>query len=179
MSDDGYGGHKHREAERSGMKKIICAVTGAIYIVICFIVGAEVIEDKSLWFFCIIILSGIFFAVLLYPCLIFSEKKMNKKYAEADSMIFSTVIFKANGNFNTGKNVIHGSIYICEDRLYIVTFSKKIEISFILKKDILKLKCMLNNSSEVILKINEELLYIFQTSQASGLVMALRNNGWI
>lgn len=162
------------------MKKIICAVTGVIYIVICFIVGAEAIEDKSLWFYCFIILSGILFSLLLYPCLIFAERKMNKKYAEADSMIFSPVIFKANGNFNTGKNVIHGSIYICEDRIYIVTFNKnRTEVSFILKKDIVRLECEINNACEVILSINGELLYIFNTPHASQLAAALRRNGWM
>lgn len=159
------------------MKKFICAFAGTIYIIIGLTVGAAaVIEDKSIWYFCLIILSGILFAILLYPCLMFSEKKMNKKYAEADSMICSPVIFKANGNFHTGRRVLHGSIYICEDRLYIVTFNKNnIGVFSILKKDIVRLECKINNVCEVILSVNGEVLYVFQTSQASRLVTALKN----
>ena len=159
------------------MKKFICAFVGTIYIIIGLTVGAAaVIEDKSIWYFCLIILSGILFAILLYPCLMFSEKKMNKKYAEADSMICSPVIFKANGNFHTGKRILHGSIYICEDRLYIVTFNKnRIGVFSILKKDIVRLECKINNVCEVLLGVNGEVLYVFQTSQASRLVTALKN----
>lgn len=162
------------------MKKFICALSGVIYTIIGLIVGAAVIEDKSFWYFCLIILSGILFAILLYPCLIFSERKMNKRYAEADSMIFSPIIFKAIGNFDTGKMVLHGSIYICEDRIYIVTFNKnRTEVSFILKKDVVRLECEINNVCEVILSINGELLYIFRTPHASQFASALKDNEWI
>ncbi len=162
------------------MKKFICAFAGTIYIIIGLTVGAAVIEDKSIWYFCLIILSGILFAILLYPCLILFGRKMNKKYAEADSMICSPVIFKANGNFYTGRRVLHGSIYICEDRLYIVTFNKnKTGVFSILKKDIVRLECKINNVCEVLLGVNGEVLYVFQTSQASRLVTALKDNEWI
>lgn len=162
------------------MKKFVCAFAGTIYIIIGLTVGAAVIEDKSIWYFCLIILSGILFAILLYPCLILFGRKMNKKYAEADSMICSPVIFKANGNFYTGRRVLHGSIYICEDRLYIVTFNKnKTGVFSILKKDIVRLECKINNVCEVLLGVNGEVLYVFQTSQASRLVTALKDNEWI
>ena len=158
------------------MKKFICAFAGTIYIIIGLVVGAVVIEDKSIWYFCLIILSGILFAILLYPCLMFSEKKMNKKYVEADSMICSPVIFKANGNFYTGRRVLHGSIYICEDRLYIVTFNKNNTGVFsILKKDIVRLECKINNVCEVILGINGEVLYVFQIADVDRFVAALKN----
>ena len=160
------------------MKKFICVFVGTIYIIIGFIVGAAIIEDKSIWYVCLIILSGILFAILLYPCLMFFGRKMNKKYAEADSMICSPVIFKANGNFYTGKRVLHGSIYICEDRLYIVTFNKnKTGVFSILKKDILRIECKINNVCEVILGVNGELLYIFQTPDADRLSAALKEFG--
>lgn len=162
------------------MKKFVCAFAGTIYIIIGLTVGAAVIEDKSIWYFCLIILSGILFAILLYPCLILFGREMNKKYAEADSMICSPVIFKANGNFYTGRRVLHGSIYICEDRLYIVTFNKnKTGVFSILKKDIVRLECKINNVCEVLLGVNGEVLYVFQTSQASRLVTALKDNEWI
>lgn len=158
------------------MKKFICAFAGTIYIIIGLTVGASVIEDKSIWYFCLIILSGILFAILLYPCLMFSEKKMNKKYAEADSMICSPVIFKANGNFHTGRRVLHGSIYICEDRLYIVTFNKNNTGVFsILKKDIVRLECKINNVCEVLLGVNGEVLYVFQIADVDRFVAALKN----
>ncbi|MCM1006756.1 MAG: hypothetical protein NC485_02315 [Ruminococcus flavefaciens] len=135
-------------------------------------------EDKSVWYFGLIILSGILFAFLLYPCLMVSERKMSKRYAKADSMIFSPVIFKANGNFHTGRGVLHGSIYICEDRLYIVTFNKnKTGVFFILKKDIVRIECKVNNVCEVLLGVNRELLYIFQTSDADRLSATLKEFG--
>lgn len=158
------------------MKKFICAFAGTIYIIIGLTVGAAVIEDKSIWYFCLIILSGILFAILLYPCLMFSEKKMNKKYAEADSMICSPVIFKANCNFYTGRRVLHGSIYICEDRLCIVTFNKnKTGVFSILKKDIVRLECRINNVCEVILGVNGEVLYVFRTADADRFIESLKN----
>lgn len=160
------------------MKKFICVFVGTIYIIIGLTVGEVVIEDKSIWYFCLIILSGILFAVLLYPCLMLFGRKMNKKYAEADSMICSPVIFKANGNFYTGKRVLHGSIYICEDRLYMVAFNKnKTGVFSILKKDILRIECKINNVCEVILGVNGELLYIFQTPDADRLSAALKEFG--
>ncbi len=162
------------------MKKFIGAFAGTIYIIIGLVVGVVVIEDKSIWYLCLIILSGILFAILLYPCLMLFGRKMNKKYAEADSMICSPVIFKANGNFYTGRRVLHGSIYICEDRLYMVTFNKnKTGVFSILKKDIVRLECKINNVCEVLLGVNGEVLYVFQTSQASRLVTALKDNEWI
>lgn len=162
------------------MKKFIGAFAGTIYIIIGLVVGVVVIEDKSIWYLCLIILSGILFAILLYPCLMLFGRKMNKKYAEADSMICSPVIFKANGNFYTGRRVLHGSIYICEDRLYMVTFNKnKTGVFSILKKDIVRLECKINKVCEVLLGVNGEVLYVFQTSQASRLVTALKDNEWI
>lgn len=158
------------------MKKFICAFAGTIYIIIGLVVGVVVIEDKSIWYLCLIILSGILFAILLYPCLMLFGRKMNKKYAEADSMICSPVIFKANGNFYTGRRVLHGSIYICEDRLYMVTFNKnKTGVFSILKKDIVRLECKINNVCEVILGINGEVLYVFQIADVDKFVAALKN----
>lgn len=160
------------------MKKFICAFAGTIYIIIGLVVGAVVIEDKSIWYFCLIIFSGILFVILLYPCLMLFGRKMNKKYAEADSMICSPVIFKANGNFYTGRRVLHGSIYICEDRLYIVTFNKNnIGVFSILKKDIVRLECKINNVCEVLLGVNGEVLYVFQTHHAEQLVLSLKKFG--
>lgn len=158
------------------MKKFIGAFAGTIYIIIGLVVGVVVIEDKSIWYLCLIILSGILFAILLYPCLMLFGRKMNKKYAEADSMICSPVIFKANGNFYTGRRVLHGSIYICEDRLYMVTFNKnKTGVFSILKKDIVRLECKINNVCEVILGINGEVLYVFQIADVDKFVAALKN----
>lgn len=91
-------------------------------------------------------------------------------------MICSPVIFKANGNFYTGRRVLHGSIYICEDRLYIVTFNKNNTGVFsILKKDIVRLECKINNVCEVILGINGEVLYVFQIADVDRFVAALKN----
>lgn len=160
------------------MKKFIGAFAGTIYIIIGLVVGVVVIEDKSIWYLCLIILSGILFAILLYPCLMLFGRKMNKKYAEADSMICSPVIFKANGNFYTGRRVLHGSIYICEDRLYMVTFNKnKTGVFSILKKDIVRLECKINNVCEVLLGVNGEVLYVFQTHHAEQLVLSLKKFG--
>lgn len=168
------------------MKKVnifICAFTGIIF----SIIGLLFIDDKLL-----VILAGFLFALFLYPCLVYSTHKMNKKYESADRMISAPVIFKATGNFSDAsvfitKNgnlypkrfVLHGVFYVCEDRLYFIIFhGNEMRVVKILRDDMVSVEVTNDITCEIVIKMNGELMCIFHTAQAKQLAEVLKENNW-
>lgn len=171
--------------KRDDVKKVnifICSFTGVIFIVI----GLIFFESKLL-----VILAGVLFSVLLYPCLAYSDYRTNKKYEYADRIIPCSVIFKAAGNFSdagavitkcdnyTEKFVYHGLFYVCEDRLYFIVFDRKgMKTAKLLKNDIVSVEMWNNDICGILININGEPMCIFRSSQAEQLAEILKENDW-
>ena len=61
------------------------------------------------------VISGLLFALLLFPVLIVYGNIMDKRYTEFEKEITSPVFYKTNGNFNLGNGKVkNGNIYFCE-----------------------------------------------------------------
>ena len=60
-------------------------------------------------------LSGLLFAILLFPILVAYGNIMEKRYAKLEKEFTSPIFYKTNGNFNLGNGKVkNGNIYFCE-----------------------------------------------------------------
>lgn len=71
-------------------------------------------------------LSGLLFALLLFPVLIVYGNIMDKRYAKFEKEITSPIFYKTNGNFNLGNDKVkNGNIYFCEAGIVCVCLEEK------------------------------------------------------
>ena len=71
-------------------------------------------------------LSGLLFALLLFPVLVVYGNIMDKRYAKFEKEITSPVFYKTNGNFNLGNGKVkNGNIYFCEAGIVCVCLEEK------------------------------------------------------
>lgn len=71
-------------------------------------------------------LGGLLFCVLLITFFLIYEKVMDKKCAEFEKQITSSVFYKTNGNFNLGNGKVkNGNIYFCESGIVCVCLDEK------------------------------------------------------
>ena len=71
-------------------------------------------------------LSGLLFALLLFPVLIVYGNIMDKRYAKFEKEITSSIFYKTNGNFNLGNGKVkNGNIYFCEAGIVCVCLEEK------------------------------------------------------
>ena len=72
------------------------------------------------------VLSGLLFALLLFPVLVVYGNIMDKRYAKFEKEIISPIFYKANANFYLGgSDVKNGNIYFCEDGIVRVCLENK------------------------------------------------------
>ena len=71
-------------------------------------------------------LSGLLFALLLFPVLVVYQYIMDKRYAKFEKEITSPIFYKTNGNFNLGNGKVkNGNIYFCEAGIVCVCLEEK------------------------------------------------------
>ena len=71
-------------------------------------------------------LSGLLFALLLFPVLVVYGNIMDKRYAKFEKEITSPIFYKTNGNFNLGNGKVkNGNIYFCEAGIVCVSLEEK------------------------------------------------------
>ena len=71
-------------------------------------------------------LSGLLFALLLFPVLVVYGNIMNKRYEKFEKEITSPIFYKTNGNFNLGNGKVkNGNIYFCEAGIVCVCLDEK------------------------------------------------------
>ena len=71
-------------------------------------------------------LSGLLFALLLFPVLVIYGQIMDKRYAKFEKEITSPIFCKTNGNFNLGNGKVkNGNIYFCEAGIVCVCLEEK------------------------------------------------------
>jgi len=72
------------------------------------------------------VISGLLFALLLFPVRVVYGNIMEKRYAKFEKEITSPIFYKTNGNFNLGNGKIkNGNIYFCEAGIVCVCLEEK------------------------------------------------------
>lgn len=71
------------------------------------------------------LIGGSLCAMLVFPVLVFSERRVLRKYAEVEKNIKSPVLYKTNGNFILDRQVKNGNIYFCETGVLMISLRKK------------------------------------------------------
>ena len=70
-------------------------------------------------------LLGAVFALLLYPILIWSEKRRETIYRTFEASLSTPVFYKINGNVTLKKGVKNGNLYFCEGGVVIALLNEK------------------------------------------------------
>ena len=104
-------------------KVILSAFTGFLFGLISYFVLLLLNIDQP---FQLAALSGLLFALLLFPVLIVYGNIMDKRYAKFEQEITSPIFYKTTGNFNLGNGKVkNGNIYFCEAGIVCVCLEEK------------------------------------------------------
>lgn len=151
-------------------KIILSAFSGLFFAIMSFIILKDIYFSS---------MSAILFAFGLLTYLIINEKIIEKRFRKYEQQIVSTVLFKTNGNFDTGKDVRNANIYICDDCLVFITVDKKpYGITKIYQNQIIRCDCEIDKY-KLILMLNDELIYVVQSPMQEEFITQLKINGWI
>lgn len=104
-------------------KVILSAFTGFLFGLIGYFVLLLLDIDQP---FQLAALSGLLFALLLFPVLVVYGNIMDKRYEKFEKEITSPIFYKTNGNFNLGNGKVkNGNIYFCESGIVCVCLEDK------------------------------------------------------
>ena len=104
-------------------KVFLSAFTGFLFGLIGYFVLLLLDIDQP---FQLAALSGLLFALLLFPVLVVYGNIMDKRYAKFEKEITSPIFYKTSGNFNLGNGKIkNGNIYFCEAGIVCVCLEEK------------------------------------------------------
>ena len=104
-------------------KVFLSAFTGFLFCLIGYLVLLQLDIDQP---FQLAVLSGLLFALLLFPVLVVYGQIMDKRYAKFEKEITSPIFYKTNGNFDLGNGKIkNGNIYFCEAGIVCVCLEDK------------------------------------------------------
>ena len=104
-------------------KVFLSAFTGSLFGIIGYYVLLLLDIDQP---FQLAVLSGLLFALLLFPALVVCGNIMEKRYEKFEKEITSPIFYKTNGNFNLGGGrVKNGNIYFCEAGIVCVCLEDK------------------------------------------------------
>ncbi len=104
-------------------KVFLSAFTGFLFGLIGYFVLLLLDIDQP---FQLAAISGLLFALLLFPVLVVFGNIMDKRYAKFEKEITSPIFYKTNGNFYlVGSNIKNGNIYFCEDGIVCVCLEDK------------------------------------------------------
>lgn len=104
------------------VKLFLSMFCGSLFGIITFLICVFILPEEALE---MALMTGVLFALFLFPVLIYDEKKTKNKYLKLEKEISSVVFYKANGNFNLGKKVRNGNIYFCENGIIFASFDEK------------------------------------------------------
>ena len=104
-------------------KVFLSAFTGFLFGLIGYFVLLLLDIDQP---FQLAALSGLLFALLLFPVLVVYGNIMDKRYAKFEKEITSPIFYKTNGNFNLGNGKVkNGNVYFCEAGIVCVCLEEK------------------------------------------------------
>ena len=124
------------------------------------------------------VISGLLFALLLFPVLIVYGNIMDKRYTEFEKEIASPVFYKTNGNFNLGNSKVkNGNIYFCEAGIVCVCLEEK---PYTLDEILLQnIDHYTYTFSQLNIFTNDGRLFVITVPKADEIIDLLIRKGWI
>lgn len=156
-------------------KVFLSAFTGFLFGLICCFVLLFLGIDQP---FQLAALSGLLFALLLFPVLVVYGNIMDKRYEKFEKEITSPIFYKTNGNFNLGNGKVkNGNIYFCEAGIVCVCLEDKpYTLDEIRLQNIDRYTYTL---SQLNIYTNDGRLFIITVPKADELIDLLIRKGWI
>lgn len=124
------------------------------------------------------VISGLLFAILLFPVLVIYESIMDKRYVTFEKEITSPVFYKTNGNFNLGNGKVkNGNIYFCEAGIVCICLEKKpYTLDEILLQNIDRYTYTF---SQLNIYTNDGRIFVLTVPKADEIIDLLIRKGWI
>ena len=156
-------------------KVFLSAFTGFLFGLIGYFVLLLLDIDQP---FQLAALSGLLFALLLFPVLVVYGNIMDKRYAKFEKEITSPIFYKTNGNFNLGNGKVkNGNVYFCEDGIVCVCLEEKpYTLDEILLQDIDRYTYTF---SQLNVFTNDGRLFVITVPKADEIIDLLMRKGWI
>ena len=156
-------------------KVFLSAFTGFLFGLIGYFVLLLLDIDQP---FQLAALSGLLFALLLFPVLVVYGNIMDKRYAKFEKEITSPIFYKTSGNFNLGNGKIkNGNIYFCEAGIVCVCLEEKpYTLDEILLQDIDRYTYTF---SQLNVFTNDGRLFVITVPKADEIIDLLMRKGWI
>ena len=156
-------------------KVFLSAFTGFLFGLIGYFVLLLLDIDQP---FQLAALSGLLFALLLFPVLVVYGNIMDKRYAKFEKEITSPIFYKTSGNFNLGNGKIkNGNIYFCEAGIVCVCLEEKpYTLDEILRQDIDRYTYTF---SQLNVFTNDGRLFVITVPRADEIIDLLMRKGWI
>ena len=156
-------------------KVFLSAFTGFLFGLIGFFVLLLLDIEQP---FQLAMLSGLLFALLLFPVLIVYGNIMDKRYAKFEKEITSPIFYKTNGNFNLGNGKVkNGNVYFCEAGIVCVCLEEK---PYTLDEILLQnIDHYTYTFSELNVFTNDGRLFVITVPRADEIIDLLMRKGWI
>ena len=156
-------------------KVFLSAFTGFLFGLIGYFVLLLLDIDQP---FQLAALSGLLFALLLFPVLVVYGNIMDKRYAKFEKEITSPIFYKTNGNFNLGNGKVkNGNVYFCETGIICVCLEEKpYTLDEILLQDIDRYTYTF---SQLNVFTNDGRLFVITVPKADEIIDLLMRKGWI
>ena len=156
-------------------KVFLSAFTGFLFGLIGYFVLLLLDIDQP---FQLAVISGLLFALLLFPVLVVYGNIMDKRFAKFEKEITSPIFYKTNGNFNLGNGKVkNGNIYFCEAGIVCVCLEKKpYTLDEILLQNIDRYTY---SFSQLNIFANDGRLFVITVPKADEIIDLLMRKGWI
>ena len=124
------------------------------------------------------VLSGLLFALLLFPVLVVYGNIMDKQYAKFEKEITSPIFYKTNGNFNLGNGKVkNGNIYFCEAGIVCVCLEEK---PYTLDEILLQnIDHYTYTFAQLNIFTNDDRLFVITVPKVDEIIDILMRKGWI
>ena len=156
-------------------KAILSALMGFLFGLLGYFVLLLLGIDQSFQF---AVISGLLFALLLFPVLIVYGNIMDKRYAKFEQEITSPIFYKTNGNFNLGNGKVkNGNVYFCEAGIVCVCLEEK---PYTLDEILLQnIDHYTYTFSQLNIFTNDGRLFVITVPKADEIIDLLMRKGWI
>ena len=156
-------------------KVFLSAFTGFLFGLIGYFVLLLLDIDQP---FQLAALSGLLFALLLFPVLVVYGNIMDKRYAKFEKEITSPIFYKTSGNFNLGNGKIkNGNIYFCEAGIVCVCLEEK---PYTLDEILLQnIDHYTYTFTQLNIFANDDRLFVITVPKVDEIIDILMRKGWI
>lgn len=156
-------------------KVFLSAFTGFLFGLIGYFVLLLLDIDQP---FQLAALSGLLFALLLFPILVVYGNIMDKRYEKFEKEITSPIFYKTNGNFNLGNGKVkNGNIYFCEAGIVCVCLEEK---PYTLDEILLQnIDHYTYTFTQLNIFTNDDRLFVITVPKADEIIDILIRKGWI